>query len=221
MHIENSPDFKTVWQLAHNWIGADLDKTNSNAISPELKTAIHRLMQAMSSMEITGRWKGFRIFMDNSFLSSIFDLYHTVKFYQCFRKNKFDKAYLDSFYIKRNEVLSWCKNVIYLDPPPCWVLKTISSNDDITAEVEDTDDENNGWYDKISKRRRQRIVCIELAKQLWEQYPGISYEEMHRHPTMEQLGYSSTFSFKSFKNLVRSVASEPAQLPGAPAKTKE
>ncbi|PTQ85111.1 hypothetical protein [Nitrosomonas ureae] len=159
--------------------------------------------------------------MDNSFLSSIFDLYHTVKFYQCFRKNKFDKAYLDSLYIKRNEVLSWCKNVIYLDPPPCWVLKTISSNDDITAEVEDTDDENNGWYDKITKRRRQRIVCIELAKQLWEQYPGISYEEMHRHPTMEQLGYSSTFSFKSFKNLVRSVASEPAQLPGAPAKTKE
>ncbi|PTQ85112.1 hypothetical protein C8R28_101566 [Nitrosomonas ureae] len=55
MHVENSLDFKTVWQLAHNWIGADLDKTNSNTISPELKTAIHRLMQAMSSMEITGR----------------------------------------------------------------------------------------------------------------------------------------------------------------------
>ena len=46
MLVENSPDFKTVWQLAHNWIAADPDKTDPNAISPELRTAIHRLMHA-------------------------------------------------------------------------------------------------------------------------------------------------------------------------------
>lgn len=73
----------------------------------------------------------------------------------------------------------------------------------------------------MSERRRQRVVCIELAKQLWEINPNLSYEEMQNHPIMQQFGYSSTFSSKPFKNLVRIVASESAQLPGAPTKSKE
>lgn len=39
MFLDNE-DFKSVWQLAHNWVGEDSNKTNVNAISPELKTAI-------------------------------------------------------------------------------------------------------------------------------------------------------------------------------------
>ena len=58
MHVENSPDFKTVWQLAHNWIGADLDETNSSAISPELKTAIHRLMQQCQVWKLPADGRG-------------------------------------------------------------------------------------------------------------------------------------------------------------------
>lgn len=90
----------------------------------------------------------------------------------------------------------------------------------MNSESIDPDDENNNWYEKITERRKQRVVCIELAKQLWEINPNLSYEEMQKHPTMQQLGYSSTFSSKSFKNLVRIVASESAQLPGAPIKLK-
>ncbi|AEJ00171.1 hypothetical protein Nit79A3_0266 [Nitrosomonas sp. Is79A3] len=119
MLVENSPDFKTVWRLAHDWIGADPDKTDPNAISPELRTAIHRLMHAMSSREISARWKGWRIFIDDSFISSVFDSFHYLRFIQCFINNKFNKAYLDSLYVKRNEVINWCIDVVRLDPPPC------------------------------------------------------------------------------------------------------
>lgn len=59
MLVENNPDFKTIWQLAHNWVGEETDKTDPNAISPELRLAIDRLMRAIRSKKITARWKGY------------------------------------------------------------------------------------------------------------------------------------------------------------------
>ena len=47
MHVENNPDFKTVWQLAHDWAGEKSDQTDPNAISPKLRIAIDRLIRAI------------------------------------------------------------------------------------------------------------------------------------------------------------------------------
>lgn len=216
MHVENSPDFKTVWQLAHNWIGADPDKTDpNNAISPELITAIHRLMHAMSSMEITVRWKGWRIFMDDSFLSSVFDLYHNFKFYRCLRKNKFDKDYLDNLYAKRNEVINWSINVARLDPPPCWAPKQL-----LSAEITDIDDENKGWYDVLTERRRKITGCLELARKLWEENPNQSYDQIYNHPILKQYGNPSVFSKDSFQDWAKDYASEFAKRGGRRKKSR-
>ncbi|MDO8369654.1 MAG: hypothetical protein Q7S71_02900 [Candidatus Nitrotoga sp.] len=32
--------------------------------------------------------------------------------------------------------------------------------------TDDSDDDKDNWYDKLSERRMQRIVCVEIAKQL-------------------------------------------------------
>lgn len=220
MHVENNPDFKTVWQLAHDWAGEKSDQTDPNAISPELRIAIDRLIRAMGSREISARWKGNKIFMDDSFFTFIFDFRHFIKFYRWLMHNKFSKDYLDNLYVKRNEVITWCDKVALLDPPPCWSHKKFTSIDSVNSEQIDPDDENNGWYEKITERRRQRVVCIELAKQLWKKYPGLTYEEMYEHTTMKELGYSAKFNFQNFRKLVRPVASEPAKMPGAPVKSK-
>jgi hypothetical protein len=218
MHTENNPDFKNVWQLAHVWIGADPDKTNTNDISPELRIAIHRLMHAMYCREITTRWKGYRIFLDNSFFSTIFDICHDLKFIQCLRKSKFDKTYLSKLYVKRNEIIQWCNNVVFLDPPPCWATKNLSS---IAHSVNEKEDSDTGWYDRLTELRRRKVICIGLAEQLWQKHPDLTYKEMHEHEIMKDLGYSSKFNFNNFKTLVRPVASEPAKLPGSPLKSEE
>src|SRR5687768_8941980 len=106
MHVENNPDFRTVWQLAHDWAGEKSDQTDPNAISPELRIAIDRLARAMGSREISARWKGYRIFIDDSFLSFIFDFRHSIKFYRWLMHNKFSKDYMDNLYVKRNEVIT-------------------------------------------------------------------------------------------------------------------
>jgi hypothetical protein len=215
MHTENNPDFETVWQLAHNWIGAEPDKTDTNKISPELRIAIHRLMHAMACREISARWKGYRIFLNDSFFSGIFDFLHYLKFFQCLRNNKFSKTYLNNLCVKRNEVINWCNNVVFLDPPPCWKSNNLLSTENSYIELEDNDI---GWYDRLTELRRRKVICIGLAEQLWQKYPDMTYKEMHEHEIMKGLGYSSKFNLKNFKTLVRPVASGPAKLPGSPLK---
>lgn len=209
MHVENSPDFKTVWQLAHNWIEADPDKTDPSAISTELRIAIHRLMHAMSTKEITARWKGLRIFRDDSFLSSVFDLYHDFKFYRCLRNNRFDKHYLDNLYAKRNEVINWCIDVARLDPPSCWAAISLQ-----TSQSTETDEENKNWYDELTERRRKKTGCLELAKKLWEENPDQSYDQIYNHSIMRQYGNPSVFTKDSFQDWAKEYASEFAKKGG-------
>lgn len=35
MYLDNSEEFQTVWQLAHNWVNADPDTSDVNSLSPE------------------------------------------------------------------------------------------------------------------------------------------------------------------------------------------
>ncbi len=46
MNVENNPDFKSTWQLAHDWAGEQSDQTDPAAISSELRLAIDRLIRA-------------------------------------------------------------------------------------------------------------------------------------------------------------------------------
>ena len=115
-------DFQTVWRLAHNWVNADPDTSDVNALSPELVQAIHRLMIAMRARHIAARTKSGAIFWDDSFFSNIFDLRHYFKFLRCLKTSKFDKVYLDSLYVRRGNVLSWCVRE-YIAPPALWAPK--------------------------------------------------------------------------------------------------
>jgi hypothetical protein len=125
MFLDNKEEFQTVWQLAHNWVDVDPDKTDTNAVSIELKNVIHRLLLAITSKNITARTRRWAILEDDSIFTSPLDFYHRLKLYPCLRRNKFNKSYLDNLYIKRDEVINWCANVAQLDPPPCWSPKNL------------------------------------------------------------------------------------------------
>ena len=215
----DSKDFQTVWKLAHDWVNADPNKSDLNSLSPDLAQAIHRLMGAMLSRNISARTKRATIFQDESFPTFIFDFRHYLKFARCLRKDWFDRAYLDSLYVKRDEVLDWCTKA-YLDPPPSWAPKNLPSTENVLDEVGDTDDGKDGWYEKLTEPRRRRVICIGLAEQIWHTSPGFNYKQMHEHPDMKRLGYSGKFSIDAFKKLVRRVASEPAKLAGRPSESK-
>lgn len=173
-------DFKSVWQLSHNWVGEDLNKTDVKEVSPQLKTAIHRLLHAMVNHEISARSRKGRFFEDDSLLTFLLDSHHYWGFYQCLRKNKFDKDYLDNLYVKRYEVISWCKNVAFLDLPPCWALispsiKQITNSDDNHSQT--TQEKNgsslqqrNAAYEKHKHTENLKKECVHY----WLQHKNFS-----------------------------------------------
>lgn len=152
-------DFKSVWQLAHNWASEDPSKTDVKEVSPKLKTAIHRLMHAMANHEISARSRRGRILEDDSFLTFAFDSFHYWEFYQCLKRNKFNKNYLENLYVKRYEVISWCKNVAFIDPPPCWV--PMSSSD---KQITNSNDNNSQTIKEKSETLQQRNAAYERHK---------------------------------------------------------
>lgn len=112
----DSKDYQTVWQLAHNWVDADPEKSDPNLLPDELKHSIHRLMSAAINQAIPSRTRRFKLFMDDSFFTWLFDFLHFRKFGKCLRNDEFDKPYLSSIYLKRGDVLRWCQSE-FLSPP--------------------------------------------------------------------------------------------------------
>jgi hypothetical protein len=195
--------------LAHNWAKTDPEKSDCNALSAELKAIIHRLMSAALNRNISIRTRRMTFFIDDSFLSIVFDLHHFKRFLKCLRKDEFNKAYLDTIYLKRGDVLRWCQNEFLL-PPPIWqtTIADISTSNEIT---DDSDDDKDNWYDKLSERRKQRITCLEIAKQLWKDNPELSYEQVRLHPIMTHYGYGASFTKDTFKKWARPFASDFAK----------
>ncbi|MDR4513655.1 hypothetical protein [Nitrosomonas sp.] len=202
MPIKNNPDFKTVWQLTHNWVGEEPDKTDPLAISPALRIAIDRLIRGISSREISGRWKGYRIFTGSLFLSLILEPIHCLRFFRWLIYHKFSIDYLDNLYVKRNEVITWCEKVVLLDPPPCWAIKNPSDN---KISVNET------------KRHRplneveDRIRCQAIASALWELDIDIHPIHLARSKILQRFGNGRIYSEDTLKRWIAEVDPKKGQ----------
>lgn len=189
MHVENNPDFKSIWQLAHDWAGEESNQTDPAAISSELRLAIDRLIRAIGSKEISARWKGRRIFIDDSFLSFIFDSWHAIKFYRWLIHNKFSKDYLNNLYVKRNEVIIWCDKILLLNPPPCWMPKH-PLGEQISAK------ETKKKY-RPANEMEDRIRCQVIASTLWELDSTIHPTHIARSRILQRIGNGGQYEINT------------------------
>jgi len=134
MLLDNEKEYLTVWKLAHHWAGADSHQTDTSTISIDVKNIIHRLLQAIKEKRISAQTRRWFILLDDSISTSPLDFYHRVKLYQCLKRNKFNKPYLDCLYVKRNEVIDLCIKAYY-DFPPCWSLEDFPVEQTVNSET--------------------------------------------------------------------------------------
>jgi hypothetical protein len=208
MYLDESPDFKTVWQLAHNWAGKESHASDSSNLSQEIKVAIHRVMIAIRNKLISVRTPSGIIFVDEGFLGTMLDIPHYRKFGACLRKNHFEKEYLNSLNVWKPEVIRWCIND-QLPIPPIWqpLADTNSSNE---AEAED-----GHWYTRLSERRKRIAGALHIAAQLWKSNKSLSYEEVWNHEDMKKYDQPRSFaSLAAFKEWARDIAPQEAKSPG-------
>lgn len=184
----DSDDYQTVWQLAHNWVGAAPDKNYTDELPTELKEAIHRLMHASLNQAISIRTRNRGFFLDESFLSFIFDFHHTSRFLKCLRKDVFDKAYLDSIYVKRGDVLRWCQNE-FLTPPPLWSEQKANAPGEFTNIANKFVLENRIRDDRIDK-----LVCQSIARTVWQIDSNIHPSHMAKSKFIQLYGNGKLYT---------------------------
>jgi adenylate kinase family enzyme len=214
----DSHDYQTVWKLAHKWCGVNCNEFNEDELPEEVRLYIHRILAAINSKKITVRNKSMQIFHEETWVDFIFDLKHHIKINRCLKKDIFVKEYLDSLYVKRSEVLSWCIND-FLEPPFIWRTEN-SFGVQVSNFYDSSDDDNEGWYNELTERRKQRVACLEMAKKLWTINASQSYEQIYNHPVMKQYGNSNVFSLDAFKKWARPFAPDQIKEGGRPIKNK-
>lgn len=216
MYIE-SEDYETIWSLAHKWIGFDPDTTYPENLPPEVLLYIQRIAAAVFREQLPARNKKRAIFIDDSTLSFIIDLPHFRKLKAFIFNGVLDKNYLNSIYVKRANVIDWCLKE-YLEVPNFWQTKTQSVLSNLSYDT--SDDENEGWYNDLTERRKQRVACLEMAKKLWTINSSQSYEQIYNDPVMKQFGNPNVFSLDAFKKWARPFAPEQVKEGGRPIKNK-
>lgn len=215
----NTNDYQTVWQLAHGLAGEDCNASDPEKLTPEVQEAIYRILIAIKKKLISVRTTSRAIFLDDGFFDILYDIRHLLKFNACLTKSVFNKSYLDSLYVWRPEVLSWCESH-RLSIPPIWRLEEIRPELTPANEVAE-DDEETGWYESLTAKRKGRVACLEMAKILWKINPKWMYEEVYRHPIMIQYGTPQVFTLKAFKRWASEFAPEAVKTGGRPKDTSE
>lgn len=211
MFLDKNPDYQTVWQLAHNWADADPDETDINAISPKLREHIIRLMLAIRNRKISARTRKRSIFIDDSVISLIADIPHYLKTLNCLLKDAISKAYLDSLYVKREEVIDLCISSHY-EPPSCWMPKHLPDGQIVTKETK-----NYRPADEIE----DRIRCQTIASTLWELDATIHPQHIVTSKIMKRFGNGKQYNEGTLKSWIAEI--DPIKKPrkrGPPPKNE-
>ncbi|SEQ46210.1 hypothetical protein [Nitrosomonas ureae] len=211
MFLDDNPDYQTVWQLAHNWAGADPNETVINAITPKLRKHIIRLMLAIRNKKISARTRKRSIFIDDSVISLIVDTPHYLKTLNCLLKDAINKAYLDSLYVKREEVIDWCIRSHY-DPPFWWMPKYLPDRQIITKEVKNY---------RPANEIEDKIRWQTIASTLWEFDPAIHPNHIARSKILQRIGNGTQYDISTITEWITDLdPQKDYRKPGRPPKAE-
>lgn len=208
-------DYRSIWALSHQWKGYDPEISGNESPPEEVQDLIQRLISGHFRGDFPLR-KGSGFLIDpkeNSLLINLFvSLPLMFKLRKFQTRNEFNKELLNNLYVRRGEILGWCQKE-FLAPPLCWTPETNDANQSPanTPEGADDDSDKDGWYEKLTDRRKQLAATLEIAKQLWKEEPKQTYEDILKHPVMIRFGYPKIFTLDSFKRWARPFATEYAK----------
>lgn len=211
--VHNQKEFLSIWALGHAWDGLAPEATEADNVPASVQAHMDMLMLAYFRKELGIRKAdGYRL-IGHHWLQTLFGLDKEFNrlWDQLSRKKPFNKAFLDQLYLMRSEVLRWCEKE-FREPPACWIPQGMKSSN--AEPTQDESDDNDGWYEKLTGRRKTIVAGLEVAKALWKRNDGLTYEEVYRHPAMTDPGFHKVFSFDRFKAWSRPFAPEKAKTGG-------
>ncbi len=206
MYLDDNPDYMTVWQLAHNWADAKPDETDTKAMPPKLRELIIRLILAIRNRRITARTRNNGMVFENDLISFIDDIPHYFKTRMCLSYGVFNKHYLDSLFVKREEVIELCMKSYY-KPPPFWWPECLPDGQVLIKEAKNY---------RPADETEDRIRCQAIASALWELDPAIHPVHIARSKIIQRFGNGREYSQDTIKEWIKEADPIKKRKKGAP-----
>lgn len=186
MYID-SEDYRSLWQLAHDWAGVDSQKTDINNLPTQVDLNLKRLASSVMSKVLKARTKSFVIFVDDSFIDLLLSIKHFYKLYRCRSGKSFDKEYLQSIFIRRPDFLEWIEREKY-PATDFWVLTQVAENYKVTNrpknEIED------------------KAVCRAIASTYWDIDENIHPAHMAECKAIKKYGNGAHYEVSTIKDWI-------------------
>lgn len=201
-------DFKSIWHASMEWLNFDPQNIDSTQTPQEVGELIHKIILGFLKKDLVLRRRcGGKV--PHEPLPFFFwdENYYRVKLWDCLSSGNFDKELLRNLYVERSNILGWCEKE-RIAAPKYWAPSNETHLSQAIEEI--ADDNNDGWYNALTERRKQKVACLEVAKELWKINPNQTYHEVFHHPDMKKYGHPNNFSFNTFKTWSRSFAPEYA-----------
>lgn len=199
-----SEDFRSVWNLAHDWAGFDPNKTDVKNLPKPVYLNLQRLSSAVIVRALPAQTKKLAIFVDDSLMTLLFDARHFIKLLFCKWGRSIDANYLKSIYVKRIHFIELCEKE-RLPYSGFWVLTQVETPHKVTYrpknEIED------------------KAVCRAIALTLWEIDPDIHPSHLANSKAIQSYANGKLYDLETIKEWIADL--DPQQKhrkPGRPPK---
>jgi hypothetical protein len=123
----------------------------------------------------------------------------TKDFPQCFKNRIFERQTLERVHINKNSVCELCE-ILKLPLPSFWFteVERQEHQDKLTGNSsEDAKDAFPGrvkqdqvdkFWSKLADKQKHRVLCREIAQELWKESPDLSIAEICKHDAIRRFG---------------------------------
>lgn len=185
-----SNDYQSIWQAAHRWHSFDPDNTDPANLPVEVRKTIFRIIRGyLQKQLILRKNNGYRIPYEDIFLLFFYNINRKrMRLSSCILKGEFDKPFLNSIFIERSNVLTWCNNH-HIAPPPFWIEQRPSAPGDSTNIANKFVLDN-----RIRDDRLDKLVCQAIARTLWQIDPNIHPSHMAKSKFIQRYGNGKLYT---------------------------
>lgn len=182
-----SEDFRSLWNLAHDWAGFDANKSDSENLPKQVYLNLQRLSSAILGRKLPAQTKKLQILIDDSIMTHLFDAKHFIKLLFCKWGRSLDVEYLKSIYIRRINFIEWCESE-RLPYSGFWVLTQVESPHKVNFRPKDENED--------------KAVCRAIALTLWEIDPNIHPSHLALSKAIQTYANGKLYNLETIKEWI-------------------
>ena len=190
----DTEEFKSIWEIAFRWEGLTPLKDDSSNIPDGVQKKFEKLIWAFREHHLKLRdLNGQHVDDDMNSIFEIIFFNRTRKLLKkCYKNKHYPKSALDNLFIKRVDLLKWCKED-FTNLPKFWL-------NDVPQPASETSQAKQLIGRHITQEQDKQL-CQAIAKTLWDIDSNIHPAHMAKSWAIEKYGNGRHYKSKDYETI--------------------